>query len=92
MNIVIFGASGFVGHSLVPFLIQQQHHVTTVNRKECSIPSVTSIIVNSFFDVHLYYSAILKADVVIYLAGLAHITSKNSFKNLALIMISVILS
>lgn len=83
MNIVIFGSSGYVGRSLVPFLSDVGHSLTVVNRSDYYIPNIKSIIVESLFDVHLYYHELLSADVVVYLSGLAHITNKSNFSNLS---------
>ena len=88
MNIVIFGASGFVGRSLVPFLVSQGYSVTIISRSDISFPSVRCILVPDLFDFNLYYNSLQSADLVIYLAGLAHITNKNSFESLPLYMAS----
>lgn len=88
MNIVLFGASGFVGRSLVPFLIKNNHSVTLVNRNEYIVPLAKSILVDSLFDIHLYRDALISSDVVIYLSGLAHISNKQSYQSLSLYLAS----
>ena len=88
MNIVIFGASGFVGSSIAPYLISKNYSVTLISRTPLSVPSARCITVKSLFDVDLYYNELLSADSVIYLSGLAHTTTKNTHESLNLYMAS----
>ena len=83
MNILLFGATGFIGSSLVPYLIRQNHSLTVVCRNEHHIPFATTIKVNNLFDISRYSKAISEADVVIYLAGLAHVINKASYKDIS---------
>ena len=42
MNVLVSGASGFVGSALVPFLNRAGHRVTPLGRKRQSRPMVES--------------------------------------------------
>lgn len=63
MNILVTGASGFVGRALVPFLSACGHQVLTLSKNA---------------NPESYFSSIVKIDCVVHLAGRAHVSDDGS--------------
>ena len=78
MNILVTGANGFVGQSLIPELIAQGHSVTAISREvNLSLFCCKTIIcdLNSLVD---FEDEIVGSDIVIHLAGRAHVLNETS--------------
>lgn len=78
MNILITGATGFLGQSLLTHLISQGHSVTAISRHpNQNLHACKTIIcdLNSLVD---FEDVIVGSDIVIHLAGRAHILNETS--------------
>lgn len=78
MNILVTGVTGFVGKSLIPYLIAQGHNVTAITRDaNCNLFGCKTIHcdLNSLIDLG---DKISGNDLVIHLAGRAHVLNKTS--------------
>jgi nucleoside-diphosphate-sugar epimerase len=65
MKILVTGATGFIGSHLVPFL-KSRHEVSTLNAREVSATN------------HEWRRQIDDCDVLVHLAGRAHVSTKSS--------------
>lgn len=77
MNIVVTGATGFIGSHLCAALSDKQHSVTMVSRSaQVGANQYTQIPVQIDLQQHVDYDTLLKGcDVVIHLAGRVHVLS-----------------
>jgi nucleoside-diphosphate-sugar epimerase len=90
MNILVTGASGFIGKALIKELISTGHKVKALARKEIpSLPSnVEQIIINDLVQTLLYSKskvmeiALGEIDIVVHLAAKAHVSSDNTESSL----------
>ncbi len=77
MNILLTGATGFIGRSLLPVLAKQHRLVCLVRHGEKQIPdqngNIETIVCEDLAGNMNFHAALEKTDVVIHLAGLAHI-------------------
>ena len=72
-EILITGASGFVGRYLLNEIAQSHEVIACVRKKSNLLPSsVQQIIINNFFDITIPQDV----DVIVHLAGVAH--NKNN--------------
>ncbi|KAF7845690.1 hypothetical protein BT93_L1203 [Corymbia citriodora subsp. variegata] len=73
MHVFVTGASGLVGSSVVPALVQAGHTVSAITRSEASAEKIkangaTEVHIGSMDDTHLLQQAASKADAIIHLA------------------------
>lgn len=78
MNILVTGLTGFVGQSLIPHLIAQGHSVTAISRDANRSLFGCKIITCDLNSPLSFGDAISGNDVVIHLAGRAHILNETS--------------
>jgi len=72
VNILLTGASGFVGRHLIPHLIQAGHSIRVAARTGTSIPNTESIMVGDIGPKTDWQAALDNIDAIIHLAGRAH--------------------
>lgn len=83
MNILVTGASGFVGSSLCQSLIKNNYHVTAIVRAKNSKP-IASYVFFKTLDANTDFGDSLKfVNLVIHLAGRAHILDDKNSNSLA---------
>lgn len=84
-RVLVTGATGFVGMSLVPFLRQRGFWVRSTVRQEASqTPTSDETVVISNIDQHIDWRPALSGmDAVIHLAGRAHIMQESNADPLA---------
>ena len=77
MKILVTGASGYIGATLVPLLLQQQHQLTVVTRDARNLPPAwraqVTIVEGNLGDAVVCHKAVTGMSAVIHLAGLAHV-------------------
>lgn len=72
-NILVTGASGFIGINLLRYLINKNLNISTLSRKDINITGVKSYKVTSYNDPKIKWSEILnECSVIIHLSGIAH--------------------
>jgi UDP-glucose 4-epimerase len=78
MNVLITGANGFVGKVLCQTLIKTAHQLTTLSRSTATSNTKNHLVLTSF-DCNTDFSQALKEiDIVIHLAGRAHVLNDKS--------------
>lgn len=84
-HVLITGATGFVGRSLVAELVKQRFSVSAICRNtNVNFPnSVNAVKMPDFNDIKNWQAVLKPADVVVHAAGRAHITDKNAASSLA---------
>lgn len=79
MNILVTGATGFVGRSLCQALAKHGHHVSVVTRNANATFLIDCAIICKDLDGHTDFEDSLKSiEVVIHLAGRAHVLNDQS--------------
>jgi nucleoside-diphosphate-sugar epimerase len=83
VKIVVTGASGFIGSALVPRLLAAQHHVRVVTRdlarlKQQPWVAAVEIIAGNLASQAVCEQAVVDRDVVLNLAGLAHVGASRA--------------
>ena len=81
MNILLTGASGFVGHRLLEFLENSRFDVTCAVRRQLSNKSAKHFFIESLDGKTDWSASLADKEVVIHVAGLAHVKNKNKNKN-----------
>lgn len=69
MNILITGATGFIGRQLVPVLLSNSHHITVIGREKNKIKNIFSETVTPFSWDELNTLSPENYDIIIHLAG-----------------------
>ena len=90
MKIMLTGATGFIGKSLVFELLQQNFNVSIAVRQKTNLfpCKVKQFVVGDFGDNPDFSASLAKVDCVIHLAGRAHVIDKiktselNGFRNI----------
>ena len=90
MKIMLTGATGFIGKSLVFELLQQNFNVSIAVRQKTNLfpCKVKQFVVGDFEDNPDFSASLTKVDCVIHLAGRAHVIDKiksselNDFRNI----------
>ena len=90
MKIMLTGATGFIGKSLVFELLQQNFNVSIAVRQKTNLfpCKVKQFVVGDFEDNPDFSASLTKVDCVIHLAGRAHVIDKiktselNGFRNI----------
>jgi len=78
MNVLVTGATGFIGDSLVELLLKN-HNVTLLLRRSSRFHGdVREVVIPDFFAVDDWDECFANVDVVIHLAGLAHQSDEYS--------------
>ena len=79
MKVLLTGATGFIGKTLVAELIQQNFNISiAVRQRTNSIPSeVKQFIVGDFGSGSDFSASLVEIDCVIHLAGKAHVLDKS---------------
>ena len=79
MNILLTGATGFIGQALVLELLQQGFFLTIVLRKKSNLfaDNINQIIVGDLNNDIDWSSILNKIDCIIHLAGKAHVIDKS---------------
>lgn len=78
-RILVTGATGFVGRSLIPHLAAQAHEITAATRRAAEIPCAARIVSDlSMGPATDWTRALDGIDVVVHLAALAHETHRTS--------------
>ena len=76
----VTGASGFVGTTLVPLLLQQQYQLRVVTRNTSKPQpwlSQVEIVEGDLIDAAVCSNAVIGVDAVVHLAGLAHVSASE---------------
>jgi nucleoside-diphosphate-sugar epimerase len=78
LNILLTGATGFIGQALVLELLQQGFFLTIVLRKKSNLftNNINQIIVGDLNNDIDWSSILNKIDCIIHLAGKAHVIDK----------------
>jgi nucleoside-diphosphate-sugar epimerase len=77
LNILLTGASGFIGHRLLEFLENSQFDVTSAVRRQLSKNSAKHFFIESLDGKTDWNASLADKEVVIHVAGLAHVKNKN---------------
>lgn len=78
MKILLTGANGFIGRHLVPLLQSQGHHlVLPVRHPGLTIAGATTQYLNDFSDDSQWAMLLQDVDVIIHLAGRAHVMKED---------------
>ncbi len=81
MNVLLTGATGFIGKSLATTMLNTQCNVCVILRKKADFPdNVKQFCVGDFADNPDFYDALKGIDCVIHLAGKAHVIDKSKAK------------
>lgn len=87
MNILVTGASGFVGSQLSPALAQAGHHVLAVSRQAWAWPNISGLVVQSGIaldaDESEWLDLLASQEVVVHVAGRAHVMKEQAADALA---------
>lgn len=78
MNILVTGASGFIGKMLCTTLVNKGHRVVGVVRKSNADSDITEFIVKDLSAYTNFEEALQSIDVLIHLAGRAHVLNDQS--------------
>ncbi|WP_159278405.1 NAD-dependent epimerase/dehydratase family protein [Variovorax boronicumulans] len=79
MKVLITGASGFVGKALVQYLIARDHQVVCAGRRTVSMHARAHFVPIANIDAHTdWQSALQDVEVVVHLAGRAHIQREST--------------
>ena len=71
--VLVTGASGFIGHALVPALVSAGYVVRAVTRRPVSFPNVVEVVTIPDLKNSIDWAPILQGvDMIIHLAGMAH--------------------
>ena len=91
-QVLVTGASGFVGRTLVPLLLQAGHRVTVLARDQQKLQQMpwvqaVTIIADDLTDADVCHRAVAGVEAVVHLADLAHVRGagtahQQSFLNL----------
>ncbi|MFZ4775539.1 MAG: NAD-dependent epimerase/dehydratase family protein [Terrimicrobiaceae bacterium] len=77
MRILVTGAGGFVGRSLIPGLVGQRHEVLSASRSPASFAGALAVPMPELGPEADYSRCLEGVDVVIHLAGRAHVVSET---------------
>lgn len=83
MRILVTGANGFVGRSLVPFLAENGHQIVAASRTRWSGPGAESFVVPSVGPDTDWSPALKGVDAIIHLAARAHVLDETAADPLA---------
>jgi len=78
MNILVTGATGFVGRNLIPLLIAQGHAVSVITRHANRVFTGCKPIIGDLESLEDIKDAIDGNDVIIHLAGRTHVLNEKS--------------
>ena len=81
MHVLVTGATGFVGHALVPMLKNAGHKVTIAVRNNATAGHLTGVHVKNIVDIGPttnWLDALTNIDAIIHLAGRAHVMAETS--------------
>lgn len=94
MKILVTGASGFIGGALIHFLAELGHQVVAVSRHNIGRQhkNIVYILVNDLIDISSNAANFKCIDVVIHLAGRAHIIKENLKEQNELNRVNVLLT
>lgn len=81
MTILVTGASGFIGQSLIPILKNQNIQVLQVTRQQTD-SNMTSFVIPDFAAKDAWQDALSGCDVVIHLAARVHVMQDNAINPL----------
>lgn len=83
LNVLVTGASGFVGGPLSQALRNNGHDVTAVSRRGTEIPGVTNVTVADFNNIDMLTETLRGVDVVVHAAARVHVMNETAANPLA---------
>ena len=83
MHYLITGANGFIGRILCQRLVEQGHEVSAVSRSGTDVIGAHNILVNDLLDANRLALCMQGVDVVVHLAGRAHVFNDSAVDPMA---------